>query len=67
MKKTEKLKDGTERETQIDAGLPGWDGHAFRGEAPPDRSGPVNEEMVGTVGAMIPPPTGVEEEEEEKP
>lgn len=65
MKKTEKQPDGTEKETHIDAGVPGWDDAVFRGEAPADRSGDVGSEIVGTVGSIIPPPTGTDPEDEE--
>ncbi len=67
MRKTEKLPDGTEREIQVDTGTRDWDRAEFRGEAPPDRSGPVPDEVVGTLGAVIPPPTALPQEKSHPP
>lgn len=67
MRKTEKLPDGTERETRIDVGSPGWEGEEFHGEAPPDRSGSGPEELLGTLGAMLPPPSPLPAEEGHPP
>ena len=63
MKKFEKQPDGTERETRTDDFPAG----EFRGEAPPDRSGPVNDEVVGTIGAIMPKPSPLPKEEGHPP
>ena len=63
MKKTEKRPDGTERETHVDE----FGSGEFGGEAPPDRSGPLNEEVLGTIGAIIPDPSPLPQEEGHPP
>lgn len=63
MKKFEKRPDGTERETHFDE----FGSAEFRGEAPPDRSGPLNEEVLGTIGAIIPEPSPLPQEEGHPP
>lgn len=67
MRKTEKLPDGTERERVIEDGAPDWAGVAFRGEAPPDRSGPLADEVLGTLGAVMPSPSSLPQEEGHPP
>lgn len=63
MRKHEKQPNGSDRTREINVRGPDWAGGEFHGEAPPDRSGPLNEEIVGTLGSLFPPPSGLEQAE----